>query len=120
MALRDKMLKNAQPYLQPGEQVQAVFGAQTSNQWWILLFGVWFLIKNRYRVVVATDRRIVILAGGVWTTTKVSGVAGELPRATVMGPPSGLWWKSERLGGLYVHKRFHKDVTQADRYVVPQ
>jgi hypothetical protein len=39
----------------------------------------------------------------------------ELPRATRIGPASGLWWKCESLGEkLYVHKRFHKDVEAAD------
>ena len=33
----------------------------------------------------------------------------------MIGPARGLWYKSERLGErLYVHKRFHKDIAQAD------
>jgi len=29
--------------------------------------------------------------------------------------PSGLWWRCETLGEpVYIHKRFHKDVTRAD------
>lgn len=37
MAIRDKIAVNAQLHLQPGEQIQGVFSAQTMSQWWILL-----------------------------------------------------------------------------------
>jgi hypothetical protein len=38
-----------------------------------------------------------------------------MPRDTRIGVPSGLWWRSDTLGErLYVHRRFHKDVTAAD------
>jgi hypothetical protein len=115
MALRDTMRERAQPWLQPGEQVQVVFGGQKITQWWIALSALILLIANRYRVVVATDRRILVLAGTRMSQSKVTGVLAELPRSTQIGPPSGLWWKCESLGEpLYVHKRFHKDVAAAD------
>ena len=39
----------------------------------------------------------------------------ELPRATRIGPASGLWYRTEALGErIYVHKRFHKDIEIAD------
>jgi hypothetical protein len=45
----------------------------------------------------------------------VKDVLRELPRNTLIGPASGLWWRCESLGErLYVHKRFHKDVAAAD------
>ncbi len=115
MALRDKMVDCAQPYLQPGERVQAVFGAQKLSQYWILLTVVILLVAQRYRTVVVTDRRILVLDGTRMSQTKVTGVLAELPRTTQIGPPSGLWWKCESLGEpLYVNKRFHKDVVAAD------
>lgn len=115
MALRDTMVEKARPYLQPGEQVQAVFGAQKISQWWVLLSVLILLFANRYRTVVVTDRRILVLEGTVMSQTKVVGVLAELPRTTQIGPPSGLWWKCQSLGEtLYVHKRFHKDVVAAD------
>jgi hypothetical protein len=47
--------------------------------------------------------------------TPVKDLIRELPRHTRVGPPSGLWWRCETLGELlYIHKRFHKDVTAAD------
>ena len=37
------------------------------------------------------------------------------PRATTIGPASGMWWKCETLGDrMFVHKRFHKDIEAAD------
>lgn len=114
MAIRDKMTANAQAHLQPGETIQAVFGAQTMSQYWVLVTYL-LLFKNQYRVVVVTDQRIMVCRSGRFTTTKVVEVLANLPRQTRIGPPSGLWWKCQSLGGkLYVHKRFHKDVIQAD------
>ena len=47
--------------------------------------------------------------------TKIKGVIRELPRSTRIGPPSGLWYKSETLGErIYIHKRFHSDINRAD------
>ncbi|WP_134766973.1 hypothetical protein [Nocardioides sp. 1609] len=115
MALRDTMVEKARPHLQPGEQVQAVFGGQKISQWWLLLSVLVLLFANKYRVVVVTDRRILVLAGTTWSQSKVTGVLAEVPRAVQIGPPSGLWWKCTSLGEpLYVHKRFHKDVVAAD------
>ena len=115
MAIRDKMVTKAQPYLQPGEQVQAVFAGQKINQWWVMLSALILLFGNEYRTVVVTDRRILVLRGTRWTQTTIKGVLAELPRGTLIGPASGLWWKCTSLGApLYVHKRFHKDVLAAD------
>jgi hypothetical protein len=60
MGIRDTMRNNAAPYLQPGETIQAVFGAQTVSQYWSLLSYWIILFKNAYRVVVVSDRRILV------------------------------------------------------------
>ncbi len=115
MAIRDKMSANAAPHLQPGETVQAVFGAQTTSQYFALISYWIILFSNAYRVVVVTDRRILVCRSGRITVTPVNEILRELPRNTRIGPPSGLWWRCETLGEkLYVHKRFHKDVNVAD------
>jgi hypothetical protein len=115
MAIRDKMRANAAHLLESGETIQEIFGAQTTSQWFALVSMWIILIKNAYRVVVVTDRRILVCRSGRLTTTKVGEVLHELPRHTMIGPASGLWWKCESLGDrLYVHKRFHKDIAQAD------
>lgn len=118
MALRDKLTQRVQPFLEPGETVQAVFPAQTMSQWWALL-TVWALLfKQRYMMVVVTDQRIVVGTGGRLSMTKMTGVARSLPRHTRIGPPQGLWYKCETLGEkLYIHRRFHKDIAQADALI---
>jgi hypothetical protein len=115
MAIRDKLSKNAAPLLQPGEVIQATFPAQTTSQYFALI-SYWIIIfKNAYRVVVVTDRRILVCSSGRVTMTPVKEVLRELPRATRIGPASGLWYKTEALGErLYVNKRFHKDIAAAD------
>ena len=115
MAIRDKMRRNSESLLQPGEQVQAVFGAQTASNYLMMLGVLPFLLVNQYRVVVVTDRRILVARSGRLTTTPVRDVLRELPRKTKIGPTSGIWWMSSSLGEpLRVHKRFHKDVDAAD------
>lgn len=101
--------------LAPGEQIQAVFSAQTFNGWWGVL-SYWILIfKSAYRAVIVTDQRIAIFDTGRFTLTNVKSHLRDVPRSTQIGPVSGMWAKTETLGGrLYVHKRFHKDIEQAD------
>jgi hypothetical protein len=116
MAIRDKMRENATPHLQPGETIQAVFGAQTVNPYWSLL-SIWIIIlQNAYRVVVVTDKRIFVCQSTRFSGTQCKSVVGEFPRATKLGPASGLWYTTEALGPkLWVAKRFHKDIAEADQ-----
>jgi len=109
------MRANAQSVLQPGEPIQAVFGAQSTSPYWVFL-SYWILIfANSYRVVVVTPQRIMVCRSGRFTTATIKEVIRELPRSTKIGPASGLWYKTEALGErLYIHKRFHKDVEAAD------
>lgn len=112
--IREKIATNAQPYLRPGEQVQGAFAGQSISGWWSLLTYLMFFWL-RFRSVIVTDQRILILDTGKWSMTKPKGVVAELPRNVVIGPPSGLWWKCLTLGEkLYVHRRFHKDIVASD------
>src|SRR5712692_10475962 len=98
MAIRDKMRASAAPFLQPGETIQAVFGAQTTSQYFALI-SYWIIIfSNAYRVVVVTDRRILVCKSGRVTQTPIKEVLRELPRNTKIGPASGLWYHTEALG----------------------
>ena len=117
MALRDSMRESAAQYLQPGETVQAVFGAQTASQWQAALTGVFvFLGLNRYRIFVVTPARVLVLDAGKTSMKKARGVVAELPRSTHLGPGSGLWHVipvgDEK---LRVHRRFFKDLETADQ-----
>ena len=116
MALRDSMADSASPYLQPGETIQAVFGAQTASQWLAALTGIFiFLGLNSYRIVAVTPQRILVLDAGRASMKKARGIVTELPRSTRLGPPSGLWHVipagNEK---LRVHRRFFKDIETAD------
>ena len=115
MAIRDKLRNRAAPLLQPGETIQSVFCAQTVSSYFALI-SVWIIIfANAYRVVVVTDRRILLCRAGRLMPAKVKGLDQEHPRSARLGEPSGLWWPCDSLGRrLYVHRRFHKDVRAAD------
>lgn len=113
------MQASAAPYLQQGETIQCVFGAQTASQWLAALTGVFvFLGLNRYRIVVVTPQRILILDAGKISMSKARGVVTELPRATKLGPATGLWHVIPAGGeSLRVHRRFFKDIEAADAQV---
>jgi hypothetical protein len=115
MAIRDKMRTNAASLLQPGETIQEVVAAQAANPYWAFLSYWILLFKSSYRVVVVTDRRIVVCQAGRMSVTQIKGVVGEFPRSTQIGPASGIWYKCLTLGEpIYIHKRFRQDVTNAD------
>lgn len=116
MAIRDKIAANVQPHLQPGETIQGVVGGQTASQFWILVGVIPFLIINRYRTIVATDRRILVLDSGMWSTTKAKSVVAELPRSHKLGPWDANIWHRNQAGNetLRIHRRFKKDIETID------
>lgn len=116
MAMRDKMIESSGPYLRPGEPVQAVFAAQTTSQWMYYLAGVLlFMMGNKYRIIVVTPARILVLDAGKHSMLKAHGVVMELPRSTRLGPASGLWHKIPAgQETLRVRQRFFKDIAAAD------
>jgi hypothetical protein len=116
MAIRDTMRSSAAQFLQPGEPIQAVIGAQTASQFLAALTGIFvFLGLNRYRILAVTPTRIVVLDAGKMSMSKARGVVMELPRSTRLGPGTGMWHRipagNEK---LRVHRRFHKDIETAD------
>jgi hypothetical protein len=110
------MRDSAAQYLRPGEPVQAVIGAQTASQWLAALTGVFvFLGLNRYRILVVTPTRILVLDAGKVSMKKARAVVTELPRSTRLGPGTGLWHRIPAGGeNLRVHRRFFKDLETAD------
>jgi hypothetical protein len=123
MALRDKLRERVQPFLDEGEQVQAVIPAQTGmNPMSILLVGALIAtLVNKYWLLVATDRRWIVLKQSKMSF-KPKALDRSLDRSTPIGPLSGLWGKSTIVGGekTYVHKRFHKDAAEADALAMGQ
>ncbi len=122
MAIRPKIIRNSQQFLEPGEQIQAVLAAQTASQWLVLLGLVFFFMINNYRCVVATDRRILVLESGKLILGNPKSIKWVLPRYTRIGPASGLiWYRTNALGEvLRIHKRFFKDIAQADAWAWTQ
>lgn len=116
MALHDSMRDSAAQYLQPGEPIQAVIGAQTASQWLAGLAGVLvFLGLNRYRILAVTPTRILVLDAGKASMKTARGVVTELPRATRLGPGKGVWHRIPAgTETLRVHRRFFKDIETAD------
>ena len=116
MALRDKIRGNAEHVLEPGETIQVVIPAQTVSQYLAALVSLWIIVlRKAYRVVVVTDRRILVCSSGRFRFTPVGEVMAEFPRQTAIGPAHGLWYRTDALGEtLYIAKRFHKDVAEAD------
>lgn len=114
MGIREKLAERTQPFLEPGEQLRIAFPAQAGVSPWMLgavgAIVMLFLVKPR--VVAVTDRGIVVLSA-----SKLSG----RPKAVVqrgpytdLGEPSGLWYKFPLGEKTYVHRRFHKDVREAN------
>jgi hypothetical protein len=117
MAIRDKIAANAQPHLQPGETIRAVLMAQTASQYLMLVGYLPFLLMNRFRTVIATDRRIIVCDSGSWSGTKANSVVTELPRGQKLGPWTGNIWHKVQVGDetLRIHRRFKKDIEAVDR-----
>ena len=102
MAVRDRLGKDAAQYLEPGEQVQAVFYAKRPT------------MQYNDRAVVATDRRLLLLRLNF--RGRARGLAGEVPRETKLGPCRGFMHPIDAFGtSLAVNFRFFKDVAEADR-----
>ncbi|MDN5746794.1 MAG: hypothetical protein L0H31_17005 [Nocardioidaceae bacterium] len=116
MALRDKIAANAQPYLQPGESIQGVVSGQTLSAYWALLAVLPYVLINRYRTIVATDRRILVFNAGPMSSVKAKEVVAELPRNHRLGPWSGNVWYRHDMGGaaVRIHRRFKKDIEAID------
>jgi len=103
MALRDRLRKGAAKYVEPGEQIEVAFLATRPS------------VQSHHYAVVTTDRRILLLNLD-FTGLRITGVVGELPRKTKLGPCSGLLHPLPAFGSdLAVNRRFFKDVEEADR-----
>ena len=102
MGVRDKLRKGAAQYLEEGEQIQAVFYAKRP------------MMQYNDRAVVATDHRLLLLELNFFG--RVTGLLGEAPRETKLGPCRGFMHPITAFGtDLAVNRRFFKDVAEADR-----
>ena len=119
MAIRDNLAQRATPFLEPGEQIQSVFLAQSGpSPYWSFL-SMWIVLFTAgYATVVTTDRAIIVLRNGRLMGTRANSLLARLPRQP-MDEPSGLWGQIHLDGKRYwVHRRFHKDVTAANKAIL--
>jgi hypothetical protein len=71
-----------------------------------------------FRIVVATDRRILLFTTAWWSSGRARSPIGEWPRATTIGPHTGIWYRTEALGDpLWIHRRFAGQVAVVDAAV---
>ncbi|MFJ9381008.1 hypothetical protein [Streptomyces sp. NPDC101455] len=62
------------------------------------------------RVVLATDRGLVLLEYGRFGGVKPTKVIARLPQGTAIGTLSGTWARTDLAGErLWVHKKWHED-----------
>src|ERR1700678_476414 len=91
MALRDSMRSSATQFLQPGEQIQAVVGAQTASEWLAAITGVFVIPSlNRSLNIAGTHNRIVVLDAGKASMKTARGVVRKVPRSTRLGPATDI------------------------------
>lgn len=127
MALRDAMRASAAQFLNPGETIQEVLAAQTGSPLvrgigsaFGLLGALITMAFNEFRIVAVTDQRILVLDAGRWSMKKARGVLDVLPRATRLGPGTGVWHSIQLPSGkIWIHRRFYKDIQAADTMVTP-
>jgi len=102
MGVRDRLRKDTARYLEPEEQIQAVFYAKRPSA------------QANDRAVVATNRRLLLLKLNI--LGRATGLLGEAPRETRLGPCQGILTPLRAFDTpLQVSFRFFKDVDEADR-----
>ncbi|MEM9467752.1 MAG: hypothetical protein AAGA90_20435 [Actinomycetota bacterium] len=114
MALRDKVRDRIQPSLEPGEEVHAVFLAQTGpNPLWILVTWLVLLFGTKYRIVAVTTKGTRVWSASMWMPAKPKEPLSLYAHAPLTAH-SGLWKRIAVNGEeMWVHKRFAKDVDAA-------
>ena len=102
MAVRDRLRKDATRYLQPDEEIQAVFYAKRPAA------------QANDRAVVATNRRLLLLELNF--LGRATGLLAEAHRQIRLGPCRGVMSPIRAFDTpLQVSFRFFKDVDEADR-----
>lgn len=120
VAIRDRMRDSAGRFLQADETIQALVIGLADSYWRASLmtgFGAGRFVK--WRTFAVTDRRILVFQTDLKRAT-VLRVLTELPRATRLGPATGL---SHVIPAgaepVRVFRRFFKDIAAADGYLSP-
>jgi hypothetical protein len=118
MALREKLAERITPMLEPGETIQHVWLAQSGMSPYLLagIGGAVAMLFNKYFVVAATDRAILLCSAGKLAPSKPKAVVKRLPRDAKLELNGKVWGKGDLAGTTYyVHRRFFGDVEAANR-----
>lgn len=122
MGLQDTLARRVQGFVEPGERIEQVVMARTGpSPWWSGILGIGFLLgMTQYRLLVVTDRNVLVLSAGGLNGTVPKEMIRRLRRPTTVGPMSGLWAKVRIANeDLWVHKRFQAGLTRADHASEP-
>ena len=118
MSIRDLFRREAQRFLLPDEEIQAVLSGITIPHWRIYIFSTLALPPDSHRAVVFTNRRVLLCRQGLrnlHTTLEeiIENVARENRR---IGPPRGVLSMKLDLFStpIFVSRRFFKDIVAAD------
>jgi hypothetical protein len=117
MRALDRLKTNAAAPLDPGEQLQAAIWAQTLNPYQVPLtpLRVLFGPSDPYRVIIASDRRLLLYGGNRWRVGAIRELLAELPRTTQIGPASGVWHRTDVFSErLYIQRRWYGEVAASD------
>ena len=115
MSVRSRLANRAGPYLEPSEQIQAVFPAVSgpSPYSWSRR-GSFTAFSSISHEVVVTERAILVIDLSKWTGRPVR-LRLRRPRDFYFGRLSGLWGSFVLDNTKYwVQKRFHRDIAAAD------
>ncbi|GAC1535751.1 MAG: hypothetical protein NVS3B12_18050 [Acidimicrobiales bacterium] len=112
------MAARTERFIEPDERIEHVVMARTGpSPWWTGIVGIGFLLGlTKYRLLVVTDRNVIVLRAGGLNGTVPKEMIRRLRRPTNFGPTSGLWAKVHVANeDLWVHKRFQAGLAIADR-----
>ncbi|GAA1961105.1 hypothetical protein [Amycolatopsis minnesotensis] len=85
----------AAPHLEPGEQIQTGFIAQTGS----------LIFTARVWTIIVTDRAILVVRGGR---------AERFRRDVLLGAPTGMYHSIELDRAYRVHKQYFQEIAAAD------
>lgn len=110
------LLENVKPWLEADEKLAYAFTGQTgiSPTWHWLSF--WLIVANKPRIVVITDRRIVVLRAGQLRTSR--GKPREMLFSLAPGPlqHGTRAWSKARVGSenIWMSRRLYQLMDQAN------
>src|SRR5436309_12085952 len=116
MALREKLRDRVQPLLDPAEQVDSVFLAQTGPNPNLRFLTSLVVFWTKNDVVAVTDRRIAVFRASRWRPARPRRLIDVYPRSASLRDSWGPVWGSLELGGTkyWIHRRFRADVRKAN------